>query len=77
MARGDSWGDWALGAAVRFGLLGVGLIFAGLAWFSWDFGDPPSWTHFLPSEPALVVDSRSPASPRRSRSGRLRANRLF
>lgn len=45
--------------AFRFGLLAMGCLTAALAWQSWNFGDPPTWTVVLPSEPALVLESRT------------------
>lgn len=45
--------------ALRFGLLAMGCLAAALAWQSWTFGDPPTWTVVLPTTPALVLESRT------------------
>lgn len=43
---------------IRFGLLGVGIVFAFMAWNSWTFGEPPPWSLFGPKTTETVVESR-------------------
>jgi hypothetical protein len=43
---------------IRFGPLGVGLIFAVMSWGSWTSGEPPPWSVFGPKSTETVVESK-------------------
>ncbi|MCC2095624.1 MAG: hypothetical protein KDJ29_01960 [Hyphomicrobiales bacterium] len=36
----------------------IGVLSLALAWFSWSFGSPPTYTIFSPRQPATVVEAR-------------------
>jgi hypothetical protein len=42
---------------IRFGSVLLALIFIYMSSVSWRFGDPPTWTMFLPSKEAMVLSS--------------------
>jgi hypothetical protein len=51
-------GGLALQLLARFGLLGLALIFAAMAWASWQSGNPPTASLLAPREMAEIVSTQ-------------------